>query len=114
MRAKVPAPRVKRRAAKVVVDPWCPWAPRPRGHMVSKPGVQRCPECGKRVRAYPGFDDGGGSQGSCWREAPGTGAETVLAEMVLSSRRRHSVSRAELRKHAASYWFIGPHKRKGS
>lgn len=81
--------------------------------MVAKPGVQRCPECGKRVRAYPGFDDGGGSQGSWWREAPGTGAETVLANMVLATRRAHSYPRSKLRLRAAEYWYIGPHKRKG-
>lgn len=131
MRSHVPAKRNAKRAPKPRREEWCT-----RDRIaVTNSGLQRCPRCGRRIRAFPTFDDGGG-----WREPRGTGAETVLADVVIATRgqRRsqdvrtrfmaanpdHPITlnlrrrpprdktRSELRAHAAEQWWLGPHKLK--
>jgi hypothetical protein len=60
------------------------------------PGVQRCPRCGRRLRAYPRFDDRPRGAG---RLAPGTGRDTIRERGVEAAEdwmfRAHKLAKAK-------------------
>jgi hypothetical protein len=111
MRPRVPAKRTKKRAPKPRREEWCTQSP----IRVENPGLQRCPRCGRRVRAYPIFDDGlsmgdpfetGHNVGfDMKRMAPGTGAEAVRRELATGRG-----TKSQRLKRAAEQWWLGPHK----
>jgi hypothetical protein len=83
----------RRQARRPKTRPRGGWCKRNVQQRVEGPGPHRCATCGRRITAYPLFDDGWCS----WmrKPPPGTGRDII---------RREGIG-------AAYAWRLGPHKR---